>query len=163
MEAVHRWMSEDTVAFLALDQLYAAGRPIPAAEALFFASIDEVFGRAIGDRSEIWDAYKRVEAALDPTLLPQDPLEPLHFSDLALPAQPELSAALTAWSAAHQALAAALKDAWSAGALTVGLRALLAQVALFSANRHGVAHSALARVVATGCAQWDPHRPRPPA
>lgn len=137
---VHDYFVAETAAWIRHDQRIGAGTSTVAPGAVTRAVLEDLLGRCIGDHTEVWDAWVRLEDTLvgyGATL--EEPRPPRHtLAELTQAAAPEDQAILATWGSAHQALALGLHGELARGRLRAGLRAVLVRVAMFVANRHGL-------------------------
>lgn len=137
---IHDYFVAETAAWIRHDQRVGAETSTVVPGALTRAVLEDLLSRSIGDHTEVWDAWVRLEDTLigyGATL--EEPRPPRHtLAELTHGAAPEDQAILAAWGSAHQALARALHEELARGRLRAGLRAVLVRVAMFVANRHGL-------------------------
>lgn len=155
---VHAYFDADTAAWLALDRLAAeGGRAIPAVT-LVAATMGDLFFRALGCRSEVWDTWCNLAAVIRaPEVRTGAPVPDIVLLDTLLPmATPPEKAVLRQYHRANQQLAAGLLRVWERGRLRSGLRAILPYVALFHLNRHGIDPNQQVVMVQSMVRAWDP-------
>lgn len=163
-EAVHRHFDADTSVWLGLQSLVrdeVLASLVPNAATVMTVMANALFGRVLGDRDEVWDAWA-------------------NLADIALPARPEVdlglaigdgtldslirssvapvAALLTSYRGAHEQLAAALADELEAGHLTAGLRAILPFVVQADFQRWGLDGTAQGTIAAAMTTAWDPRQ-----
>ena len=139
-EVIHDYFVAETAAWVRHDLRVGAGVSTVVSGALTRAVLEDLLLRCIGDHTEVWDAWIRLEEVLTgygATL--DEPRPPRHtLGELTQGAAPEDRAILAAWGSAHLALAHGLQGELARGRLRAGLRAVLVRVAMFVANRHGL-------------------------
>jgi hypothetical protein len=120
-----------------------ANRSSFLATTLLTGVLNHLFAEVVGDPAEVWAIWCQCigeESAhvagdcLNPVFASIDELRPL--------ASPDEIAILDAYEAANLAMAAGLQQVWSKGKLQRGVRGILATVAMFVLNRHGIDRSA---------------------
>jgi thiopeptide-type bacteriocin biosynthesis protein len=152
MAAVHAWFDADTRCWLGLERLRSETGAALTAEALCVTVAHDLVSRAVDGRAEAWDVWQSYAAERGaPTT--EGPLVTAlpDMRALGERASPAEATTLAEYSAANEALAQALRDAWSSGRLARGLRAVVGTVVLFHFHRHGLsadAHAALASTMA---------------
>jgi thiopeptide-type bacteriocin biosynthesis protein len=151
MSLVHDYFDADTSEWLLLQQISAAKRRSFTASTLLTSVFNHLFAAVVKDPAEVWDIWCQCteltgresseadEDYLDPKFASIEALRPL--------ASPDEMAILDAYESANQALATGLKQVWSEGKLQRGLRGVLATVAMFGLNRHGLGQNAQSKLV----------------
>jgi thiopeptide-type bacteriocin biosynthesis protein len=145
MRLVHDYFDADTSEWLLLQQIGAAKRRSFSAATLVTSVFNHLFALVVADPAEVWDIWcqcwestrgESVQAdkgCLDLNFASIEALRPL--------ASPEEIGILGAYEAANLALAAGLTQLWHDGKLQRGVRGVLASVAMFGFNRHGLDES----------------------
>jgi thiopeptide-type bacteriocin biosynthesis protein len=152
MAAVHRYFEQDSINAMQWILLGGAGRRDPAP--LCFHVVDDLFVRGVEGGTEAWDAWHNVlelasSARAGQTAMPRLNQRSISSADRQL---------LRVYRRANAALVAACHALQQEGRLAVGMRALLAYVAMFHLNRYGldgerqqaIARAAIARHGSTG-------------
>lgn len=164
MTAVHDFFAVDTRAFLATRRLGQHGGVSVSPEVFSLTTVGELFRVGlVGAGGEIWDAWCNLaemhghpwrERAAEPLPLPT-------FAQLQELATMAVAPSVAALGSGVHALARHLTRLLHSGALGVGLRGLLATVALFHWNRHGLPKGARHQLLAGALAATDPYRRLP--
>jgi thiopeptide-type bacteriocin biosynthesis protein len=158
MDHIHAHFDADSAGWLELDRLAVAGRRDLSDEALALAVMNDLFLRTLGDPGEVWDVWCNL-AELRPA--PVGAVPRIEISFIGDP-RPLATAAerrvLARYARANEALARGLRRLWNRGALSCGLRAILAFVATFHFNRHGLDASQQSRIIAGMMQAWSPRR-----
>ena len=149
MTAVHRYFEEDSLN--AMQWVAAARRRDPAT--LCSHVVDDLFARGVEGGSEVWDAWHNVLDFTGSALSGSHTIPKLNSRDVAA-AEKQL---LQAYRRANVRLINACRALQQNGRLTVGMRGLLAYVAMFHFNRYGldgerqqaIARAAIARLEPT--------------
>jgi len=160
MRLVHAHFAADSAAWLAMDQLWAAGRAALTPEALTLAVINDLLCRALDGGAEVWDVWCNLAQRLPPLSPDQEPpaLEPVGLGELLAAASPAEAAILRRYARANAALAAGLLRVWSRGRLRCGLRGIFPFVALYHFHRYGLPGSAQAALAAAMVCAFSPKR-----
>ena len=152
------WFDADTTAWMALDRLRAEGHGPPSAEALCAAVASDLVFAAVDDRAEAWAVWRSYVAMLELPASDPDAAAPMP-DDLAALLSRASGAVVTAvesYREANQRYASALRALWAEGALTRGLRAIVADAVLFLFHRHGLDTGAHARIAQALIRALDP-------
>jgi thiopeptide-type bacteriocin biosynthesis protein len=133
MDAVHRYFEQDSL--MAMRWLEGS-RSVDGvgSAALCLGVVDDLFARALQGGSEIWDAWNIVHE-LSSTRSPGPGDESAAF---AVRLSKHETSMLRSYRRANAGLADALVSLWHQGSLGVGLRMLVAYVAMFHFNRYGL-------------------------
>lgn len=160
MRLVHAHFAADSAAWLAMDQLWAAGRASLTPEALTLAVINDLLCRTLGDGAEVWDVWCNLAQRLPPLSANQQPpeLDIFGLGELLAEASPAEAAILRRYARANERLAVGLLRVWSRGRLLCGLRGIFPFVALFHFHRYGLPGSAQAALAAAMVEAFSPKR-----
>jgi thiopeptide-type bacteriocin biosynthesis protein len=146
MRLVHDYFDADTSQWLLLQRMGVAKRCSFLATTLLTGVLNHLFAAVVGDPAEVWDIWCQCTGLIgeERAHVAGDCLNPVFASidELRLVASPDEIAILDAYEAANLAMAVGLKQAWSKGRLQRGVRGILATVAMFVLNRHGIDQSA---------------------
>ncbi len=146
MRLVHDYFDADTSQWLLLQRMRVAKRCSFLATTLLTGVLNHLFAAVVGDPAEVWDIWCQCTGLIgeESARVAGDCLNPLFASidELRPVASPDEIAILDAYEAANLAMAAGLKQVWSKGKLQRGVRGILATVAMFVLNRHGIDQSA---------------------
>jgi len=142
MRLVHDYFDADTSQWLLLQRMGMAKRSSFLATTLLTGVLNHLFAAVVGDPAEVWDIWCQCTGLIgdESAHVAGDCLNPVFASidDLRPVASPDEIAILDAYEAANLAMAAGLKQVWSNGKLQRGVRGILATVAMFVLNRHGI-------------------------
>jgi thiopeptide-type bacteriocin biosynthesis protein len=142
MDAVHRYFDADSRGWILWNRTPSAGGRV-AAEQVCTAVIDDLFHSVLGCASEVWDAWNnlchltreaKVAAAKLAGAIPASADEAGSVTGV----DPNGSAVLKHYAKANQAFAISIHEVRDHGLLEVGMRSLLATMAMFHCNRFGV-------------------------
>jgi thiopeptide-type bacteriocin biosynthesis protein len=146
MRLVHDYFDVDSSQWLLLQRMGVAKRCSFLATTLLTGVLNHLFAAVVGDPAEVWDIWCQCTGLIGEESAPMagDCLNPVFASidELRPVASPEEIAILDAYEAANLAMAAGLKQVWSQGKLQRGVRGILATVAMFVLNQHGIDQSA---------------------
>lgn len=146
MRLVHDYFDADTSQWLLLQRMRVAKRCSFLASTLLMGVLNHLFAAVVGDPAEVWDIWCQCTGLIgeESARVVGDCLNPVFASidELRPVASPDEIAILDAYEAANLAMAAGLKQVWSNGKLQRGVRGILATVAMFVLNRHGIDQSA---------------------
>jgi thiopeptide-type bacteriocin biosynthesis protein len=157
MDLVHTYFDVDSLAWMEMDRLWAAGTATARADQIVLAVANDLFLRVLEDTGEVWDVWCNL-VALRPAAEAVVPGPvPILFIDSLLPdvTRPE-AAILARYAKANQRLATGLQRVWSRGRLLSGLRAILPFVALFHFNRYGIDGPTQAALAGAMQQAWSP-------
>jgi thiopeptide-type bacteriocin biosynthesis protein len=153
MQIVHDYFDADTSQWLLLQRMRAAKLCNLLATTLLTGVLNHLFAAVVGDPAEVWAIWCQCTGLIgeESAHVAGDCLNPVFASIDALRtlASPEEIAILDAYEAANLAMAAGLKEVWSKGKLQRGVRGILATVAMFGFNRHGIDETAQTQLVHT--------------
>jgi thiopeptide-type bacteriocin biosynthesis protein len=151
MSLVHDYFDADTSQWLLLQQISAAKRRSFPAGTLVTNVLNHLFTAVVGDPAEVWDIWCQCSelAGRESFEADEDYLDPMFASIEALRplASPDEMAILDAYESANMTLATGLKQLWSDGKLQRGVRGVLATVAMFGLNRHGIDQNVQSKLV----------------
>jgi thiopeptide-type bacteriocin biosynthesis protein len=151
MSLVHDYFDADTSQWLLLQQISAAKRRSFPAGTLLTNVFNHLFAAVVGDPAEVWDIWCQCSelAGRESFEADEDYLDPMFASIEALRplASPDEMAILDAYESANMTLATGLKQLWSDGKLQRGVRGVLATVAMFGLNRHGIDQNVQSKLV----------------
>jgi len=152
MAAVHRYFEQDSINAMQWILLGTSGRRDPAT--LCFDVVDDLFARGVEGGTEAWDAWHNVLELTSSAHAGQTAMLQLNRRSISS----EDQQLLRVYRRANAALVATCRALQHKGRLAVGMRALLAYVAMFHFNRYGldgerqqaIARAAIARHGPTG-------------
>jgi thiopeptide-type bacteriocin biosynthesis protein len=164
MAAAHRLFDTETQAWDRLQRLRRARRLPYADGVLALAQANELFASALqGQAEEVWDTWCQL-AFFHGLQAPREAGAPVRPTLTGLAGRtPEggLRAVLQELAHAQAEAGRALADLHGHGQLGQGLRAVLANVALFGWNRIGLAPAERQQVLFQALAAWHPYPARP--
>jgi thiopeptide-type bacteriocin biosynthesis protein len=146
MAAVHRHFTVDSLLWMRNQQARA---PLPAV-LLSWLVLEDLFRRATDDRAEAWDVWRKLALLHDRAALAAPQSLPSAATD------PQL---LQQYQRANGVLAGRLRRLVQLGRLGEGLRSVLAFVALFHWNRHGLDAATRSRLYRHMLHTLRPHPP----
>ena len=159
MEAAHDFFHQDCMNWIRWDQIPSAERTMTE-EPLCTAVINDLFERVLGCGGEVWDAWHNL-AELTRGCKPFGPA-PVRgresLAEIGRIASPPERAVLKRCAKANQEFARSIQRVWDSGRLEVGMRSLLAMIAMFHCNRFGVDGGKQASIAKCATRTWDPHR-----
>jgi len=151
MSLVHDYFDADTSQWMRLQQIGAAKRRSFTAGSLLTNVFNHLFALVVEDPAEVWDVWCQCTELTGRESSPadEDYLDPMFSSIETLRplASPDEIAILDSYEAANLALATGLKQLWHEGKLQRGVRGVLATVAMFGLNRHGIQQSVQSELV----------------
>ncbi|WP_328978469.1 thiopeptide-type bacteriocin biosynthesis protein [Streptomyces canus] len=155
---VHGHFTADTRAWTAHDRLVRSGSAVVPPATLLVSVLDDLFRRTVSCPTEIWDVWHRVATlAGRPDSLTVPDAECWSMPALLRRAGSEDERRVhRMYARANHDLASGLHAVWASGELEAGLRGVLAFVAVFTANRHGLG-PALAVLADAMVQALDPH------
>jgi thiopeptide-type bacteriocin biosynthesis protein len=146
MRLVHDYFDADTSQWLLLQRMRVAKRCSLLATTLLTGVLNHLFAAVVGDPAEVWDIWCQCTGLIgkESAHVAGDCLNSVFASidEIRPLASPDEIVILDAYEAANLAMAAGLKQVWSEGKLQRGVRGILATVAMFVLNRHGIDQSA---------------------
>jgi thiopeptide-type bacteriocin biosynthesis protein len=158
MGHVHAYFDADSMAWLALDRLTAAGRRKLSPEVLAAAVLNDLFLRALGCPFEVWDVWCNLASLVPvPSGEESQAADVVSVESLFPHVGEEEAQVLRTYLQANEELSGGLMQVWEQGALQCGLRALFPFVALFHFNRHGIG-AEQAALIGAMCRAWDAKR-----
>jgi thiopeptide-type bacteriocin biosynthesis protein len=151
MSLVHDYFDADTSQWLLLQQISAAKcRSFPAST-LLTSVFNHLFAAVVKDPAEVWDIWCQCTelAGRESSPADEDYLDPKFASIEALRplASVDEMAILDAYESANLTLGTGLKQLWHDGKLQRGVRGVLATVAMFGLNRHGINQNVQSKLV----------------
>jgi thiopeptide-type bacteriocin biosynthesis protein len=167
MDAVHDYFDADSRGWILWSGISAAGRRI-AAEQMCAAAIDDLFHSVLGCPSEVWDAWNNLRhltrgakgaAAKLPAAVQLCPDEAASV----IAADPNVWVVLKHYARANRAFARSIHEVRDRGLLEVGMRSLLATMAMFHCNRFGLDGARQFAIAEQAARASDPHRGFMPA
>lgn len=139
MDQVHAYFDADSMAWIAFDALLASGRHTISALDLLRIALTDLFQHTVSGAGEVWDVWCNIASlAGRPEPMPPVDIEPYSIAQIARSINDHERQILRAYSAANRKMAHGLQGIWEQGQLDCGLRGILAYVAVFTANRHGL-------------------------
>lgn len=162
MERVHSFFHVDSRGFITWHLQRARARLPPAVASL--GVVATLFDRVLaGADSETWDAWANLASlhGIEHHRTTARPLLPPTFAQLHAMAADHESAVLTDYDRGCDALAEGVDVLRREGGFHVGVRAFVADVALFHWNRWGIAHDERIALCEGALAALHPHRRMP--
>ncbi len=143
MDAVHDYFDADSRGWILWNQIAAAGHGV-GAEQICAAAIGNLFHSVLGCPSEEWDAWNNLcqltrAATVPAAKLPGGGLvASANEAASVIGADPRTGVVLKHYARANQRFARSIHQVREHGLLEVGMRSLLATMAMFHCNRFGL-------------------------
>jgi thiopeptide-type bacteriocin biosynthesis protein len=159
MDVVHSYFHEDTMEWVAWDQLQSQDRRIPT-EQLCTAVMNNLFGQILEGHAEIWDAWQSLAELTRGAKRLGDVLVAggESLQDLSRVAGLQERRVLKNFAKANRMFAESARKVWESGRLELGLRNLLVRVAMFHCNRFGLDGAKRLAIAERAAAAWNPYR-----
>lgn len=138
MDAVHDYFDADSRGWILWNQIPTAGSTATL-EQLCTAVIDDLFQSALGCPSEVWDAWNNLcELTRSAKKQGQVSINEDQAGTEHPGADGKVTTVLKHYAKANQAFSASIREVRDRGLLEVGMRSLLARMAMFHCNRFGL-------------------------
>jgi thiopeptide-type bacteriocin biosynthesis protein len=142
MDAVHHYFDADSRGWILWNQIPTAGHGVTA-EQICKAAVGHLFHAVLGCPSEVWDAWNNLchltrGAKVPAAKLPRAVLVSADEDASAIGVDPRTGVVLKHYARANQEFARSIREVHERGLLEVGMRSLLATMAMFHCNRFGL-------------------------
>ncbi len=159
MAACHDYFHADSLNWIFWNQIRQSRRRCQP-ETLVGAVLNDLFLETLNCSAEVWDVwYNLLTLTQGPDVITtRSPDVPSGLRALRRSVSEEERAILSRYNSANRALARQLNTILASGDLSVGLRSVLAVIAMFQCNRFGIDGRSQALLAQSALRLWDPER-----